>query len=166
MKRLWPGGAVAALAMLCLVLGGMLIRASGERERQSSRNADLQRQFDLLQARSAISGSQADSLRALFTAVGGSPIHGLYIRGLRDQGLANPVRDLIADLQHHPEVIPHPGVSGGRMGFYDPDRIRVLNDSWVYAPFEDGHVAGDAILGYRVAPGGRISWRVVVSRLE
>ena len=52
------------------------------------------------------------------------------------------------------------------MGFGDKDRIRVLSDAWVYAPFEDGHIAGEAILEYAVTNSGQISWRVVRSRRQ
>ena len=107
-----------------------------------------------------------DSLNARLEGLVPSPIHKIYIDRLRERGLQKPVEDLIADLGRHPEVIPYPGISGGRMRFTDLDRVRVLSDSWVYAPFDDGHVDGEAIFGYRVAPDGKISWRIVASRMN
>jgi hypothetical protein len=124
----------------------------------------LQARVAVLDARAYARLLEADSLRVRLKALAPSPIDAIEIDHLRRRGLEDPVRDLVADLRRHPEVIPYPGVLGGRMGFYDSDRIRVLNDFWVYAPFEDGHVAGDAIFGYRVSPGGRISWRVILPR--
>jgi hypothetical protein len=93
-----------------------------------------------------------------------SPIHPFYIERLRKRGLDEPVEDLIADLQRHPELIPYAGVHGSRMVFIDKDRIRVLSGSWVYAPFEDGHISGEGIFEYEVAVGGDITWRVVTSQ--
>jgi hypothetical protein len=165
MKLLWPGGVVAVLALLCLILGGMLLRRSAECERESSRYADLHERVDTLEALSDVGMLQADSLRARITTLVDFPIQELDICLLRERGLKDPVQDVIADLLRHPEIIPYPGVLGGRMDFYDRDRIRVLNDSWVYAGFDDGHIVGDAIFGYRVGPGGKISWRVIASRL-
>ena len=47
------------------------------------------------------------------------------------------------------------------MGFYDTTSIFVLNDRWVYAEFEDGHVGGSGIFEFHVEPGGKIQWKVV-----
>lgn len=73
---------------------------------------------------------------------------------------------LIADLQKHNELIPHRGVLGGTMGFYDPQGIRVLGPRWVLADFEDGHIDGRALLVYRIGRDGRIDWRLVDSYLN
>ncbi len=155
----------ATLAVICLILGSMVYRDLADRSRQWSRIDALRHQAKTLEETVAASKREADSLRARPESIPPSPIHKLYIDRLRQLGLNHPVEDLVSDLQRHPEIIPYPGVLGGRMGFYDTDRIRVLNDSWVYAPFDDGHIAGDAILGYQVAPGGKMSWRVVTSRM-
>lgn len=174
MRLLGFRGAGAILAVLCLALAVILYRKSAECESLSSRNDTLYRQAKALEALVDRGRRQTDSLstqlRGLSRRLEGlapSPIHGLYIDRLRERGLQNPVEDLITDLGRHPELIPYPGVLGGRMSFYgNIDRIRVLSDSWVYAPFEDGHVTGEAIFGYRIVPDGTISWRVVVSRMR
>ena len=159
-------GTVAILAILSSALATMLYRKSAECERLSSRSDTLYRQAKDLEALAERGRRQTDSLNARLEGLVPSPIHRLYIDRLRERGLLKPVEDLIADLGRHPEVIPYPGVLGGRMSFSDPDRMRVLSDSWVYAPFEDGHVGGEAIFGYRVAPGGKISWHIVTSRMN
>ena len=157
--------ATTALAALALVLGGLLYCKSAECRYQASRIDTLYSQARWWQQEATGSRHQVDSLRTQLSGLAPSPIHDLYIRALRTQGLKNPVGDLISDLQRHPEVIPYRGTLGGRMAFNDPNRIRVLSGRWVYAPFEDGHIAGEAILEYRVGSRGSISWRVLESRL-
>lgn len=87
------------------------------------------------------------------------------IEGLQRRGLASPVDSLKADLARHRELIPYPGVLGGTMGFYAKDRILVLDDRWVFARFEDGHVGGSLLAEYAVKDG-RITWRRVASTLR
>jgi hypothetical protein len=158
-------GLSATLAVICVILGTTAYRESVQRSRQSERSAAFYKQAKALEALAATRKHEVDSLNARLASLSPSPIYNLYVDRLRKLGLEHPVEDLVSDLKGHPEIIPYSGISGGRMGFYDTDRIRVLNDSWVYAPFEDGHVGGDAILGYQVAPGGKISWHLVTSRM-
>ncbi len=87
------------------------------------------------------------------------------IQRLQERGLEDPVNDLRDDLMGHPELIPYEGVLGGTMGFVR-SRIALLSLRWVYAEFEDGHIAGRCLLEYDVAPGGRITWRVIESELH
>jgi hypothetical protein len=86
------------------------------------------------------------------------------VRHLQRLGLANPVERLREDLLAQPELIPHEPVLGGRMHFL-PDGVHALNDRWVLAVFEDGHIRGQALLRYEVAYGN-ITWQVVDSYLE
>jgi hypothetical protein len=89
-----------------------------------------------------------------------SEISQLQIRGLRD-----PVRQLREDLVRHPELIPFEGTHGGIMQF-DRNFIGLLSGQWVFARFEDGHVGGQCLLQYLVAPGGRIEWEVLRAYLD
>ncbi len=82
------------------------------------------------------------------------------------KGLKNPLKEIVADLQKHPELIPYKGVNGGRMGFYSADMIWVLSKQWVFAYFEDGHRGGWMLLEFRVSSGGKISWKVLESYLD
>ena len=166
MRRFGLIAGMGALAVVVFLLAGQLYRKSQECDRQRARIETLYTQAKTLQRATTRGKQQADSLRVRLTRLAPSPIHPLDIGYLRKRGLENPIEDLVANLQQHAEIIPHPGVSGGRMGFYDADRIRVLSDSWVYAPFDDGHVGGEALLEYEVAPGGSITWRVLESRMR
>ena len=83
------------------------------------------------------------------------------IENLQKKGLANPVDDIRDDLAADPDLIRTSPVLGGRMGFYFRDGIHILNERWVFAYFEDGHVAGALLLRYELGPGGQITWEVL-----
>jgi len=88
------------------------------------------------------------------------------LEDLKKKGLEDPIPDLIADLQKHPELISQEGVLGGTMAFGFPEKIHILTERYVLAYFEDGHIAGWMLLEYGVARGGKITWRVIDSYLE
>ncbi len=81
---------------------------------------------------------------------------------LIEQGLRNPINDLVADLMKHNELIPCEGSVGGTPGFYSANRIAVLSKDHVIADFEDGHDEGTIELTFIVSRG-TISWKVVHS---
>ena len=85
------------------------------------------------------------------------------IQAMKKRGLKDPVADIIADLKQHRELIPHKGILGGTMNFYDDSKIWVLTKKWVLAYFEDGHIAGYLLLEYEVTEGGKINWKTVAS---
>jgi hypothetical protein len=85
---------------------------------------------------------------------------------LREQGLADPVPQIVADLQAHPELIPHPGTLGGQMGFYAAREIHVLDSKWVYAVFTDGHIQGCGLFEFAIKQDSSLSWRVIASRVD
>jgi hypothetical protein len=98
-----------------------------------------------------------------------SPFHLISedeIEVLRAQGLTDPVRQVVASLRAHPEVIPQPGVLGGRMWFPTDSDIWVLNARIVFARFEDGHIAGSGVFEFTVNADTSIAWRVLSSRIE
>lgn len=86
-----------------------------------------------------------------------------HIIRLKNKGLKDPLKDLVKDLRAHPELIPYEGVLGGTMQFYFEDKIWVISNHWVLAYFEDGHRSGYALLEYKVADGGKISWKILAS---
>jgi hypothetical protein len=85
------------------------------------------------------------------------------IGDLRRQGLSNPILQLRDSLEAHPELIPYKAVLGGTMGF---EGIVVLRPPFVFAEFEDGHIAGTMLLEYQVLDQRKISWKRLWSRLE
>jgi len=52
------------------------------------------------------------------------------------------------------------------MAFYDKDGMVFLPGSYVYAPAEDGHYLMHVLLSYEVAPGGKITWKVVSAKRD
>jgi len=83
------------------------------------------------------------------------------IERLQKKGLSDPVNDLRKDLMGEPELITREGVLGGTMGFYFSEGIHVLNERWVFAYFEDGHVGGAMLLRFDILPDGSIQWKVL-----
>jgi len=84
---------------------------------------------------------------------------------LQREGFTGQLKDVIADLKLHTELIPYKGVLGGTMGFYGDNDIHVLTNRWVFAYFEDGHISGYMLLRYDIN-NGNISWKVIDSYLS
>lgn len=87
-------------------------------------------------------------------------------RGMVNKGLPQPQADIRKSLQENAHLIPFDGVLGGTPNFYDPGEIHILNDRWVLAAFEDGHVMGHLLLEYQVMPGGEINWQLLEAYLK
>ncbi len=79
------------------------------------------------------------------------------VKRLEKKGLSSPEADLKNDLMKRPNLIPVKGTLGGTMAFRD---IRILNDTYALAYFEDGHKGGNMLLKYSVA-NGAVSWKVL-----
>ncbi|WP_418081374.1 hypothetical protein [Thioalkalivibrio nitratireducens] len=86
------------------------------------------------------------------------------VQAMQRRGIARPELQLARSLLEQPELISHAPVLGGQM-YFVPDGIHVLNDRWVLATFEDGHVRGQMLLEYDVAHGN-VTWQVLESYLE
>jgi hypothetical protein len=84
------------------------------------------------------------------------------LAALKSEGFENPAA-LIDDLRSHPEKIPMNAVLGGTMGF---TAIRIVNEHWIYADYEDGHIAGASIFEFRHTMDGTIQWTVIASEKE
>ena len=81
------------------------------------------------------------------------------------QASSNPSDlELKRDLMSKPEAITLPGVLGGPMRIFSESDIRILNDSWVYAQFDDGHIQGAGIFSSTRGQDGRITWKLLESR--
>jgi len=95
------------------------------------------------------------------------PITDVEIDDLRRRGLKDPIRELVADLQRHPELIPFQAPRGmAQFGFYDTNGIHVLSGGWVWGRVEDGHWGTSVLMEYRVSPGGKIEWKYVRAEQE
>ncbi|MBA9075427.1 MULTISPECIES: hypothetical protein [Rufibacter] len=74
---------------------------------------------------------------------------------LKKKGLKNPEADLMNDLMRKQKsVLTAQGSMGGTMAIRD---IRILNDRYAMAYFEDGHNGGHLLLRYAVN-NGTITW--------
>jgi hypothetical protein len=83
------------------------------------------------------------------------------IRQFRSLGLENPEEDILTDLFNNPQLIPHEGVLGGTMRFHSMDDLKLINGSWAYARYEDGHITGEMLLEYQVGRNGSITWNII-----
>jgi len=88
-----------------------------------------------------------------------------HVDNLKEKGLKNPTEDLLSDLEKQENLIPFKGTLGGTMYFLRENAL-ILNQKWIFAPFEDGHICGSLILEYRVKKNGKISWKVISSHLD
>lgn len=84
---------------------------------------------------------------------------------LERKGYTGQLKDVVADLKMHSELIPYKGILGGTMGFHIDNDIHVLTDRWVFAYFEDGHISGYMLLRYDIN-NGSIVWNVIDSFLD
>ena len=46
------------------------------------------------------------------------------------------------------------------------DEIDLLQPSFVFAKFDDGHIDGEILLEYEVSADGRVAWKRLWSRLN
>lgn len=77
------------------------------------------------------------------------------VQKLQRQGLKNPEADLMNDLMRRQKtILTATGSMGGNMAIRD---IRILNDRYAMAYFEDGHNGGYLLLRYNVTDGN-IGW--------
>lgn len=84
------------------------------------------------------------------------------IRYFKRRGLNNPEKALLSDLYRQQELIPQEGVLGGKMRIW---HAVLLGRNWAIAYFEDGHIAGNMLLGYTVNDG-QIDWELLDSSIN
>ncbi len=147
---------LVALMLIVLVawLVILLFQQVGEREAAEEELASLQAELE----------ARPDTPETPARPVGlGLSTFGL--RQLEQAGLDDPETALIEDLKERPELVPEEGVLGGTH-YFVAEEMAVLNDHWVYAVFEDGHVRGAAIFAFEVDADGTIEWEPVLSRID
>jgi hypothetical protein len=147
---------IIALLLMYLVLspGGQDIIPTLE-----SRAAELER-------RMANCAERNDSLAVLLQEIsitGAIPpfLDQKQLENLVDKGLTDPVSEIRQDLVERSGLIDMESVHGGKMGFYFHDGIHILNEKWVFAYFEDGHIAGAMLLRYEINEDGSLRWEVL-----
>jgi hypothetical protein len=148
-------------AIIGFLLIYLVISLPGEREKEL-----LENRLTQLEQREASCIERNDSLAGvihemMITNAIPPFLDERQIDGLKKKGLSDPVEDLKDDLTGHAGLINLQAVHGGKMGFYFRDGITILNERWVFAYFEDGHVAGALLLRYEIEPDGKISWHVL-----
>jgi hypothetical protein len=72
---------------------------------------------------------------------------------------------VLDDLLRRADLIPHAPTLGGRMQFVI-EESRVLNEHWVLAAYEDGHIRGQMLLEYAIDKDGTVAWRVLAAYLD
>lgn len=75
--------------------------------------------------------------------------------------IPNPEEFIKNSLLQNPEIIPLEPVLGGKMEFR---RIEILDEKWVYALYDDGHIQGNALYEYLLNPEGKVEFRLLLSR--
>lgn len=149
------------LLLIALVAVGAAVWTwvRADRAEERARDADAR-------AKAAIERAQAAEARAATPAIRGVFLSIDEIGALKRRGLTDPVSQLKSDLEAHGSLIPVPGVHGGTMGFYDREGVVLLPGGYAYAPGEDGHILVHTVLRYEVAPGGKITWKLVDAKRD
>ena len=170
MKRNPYLGVILVLSVGCLYLGwrwrGALEDVAAFQSQAQTAGAALQDEkqgtglelavakYELEQARAELAArTKADEAARTQPAV---RLFDGDLEQLRQQGLKEPVADLVADLQTRTDLIPMPGVLGGTQAWRPSERW-VVGKSYVVAEFDDGHTGGTMLLKYSVT-NGRITW--------
>jgi hypothetical protein len=130
------------------------------------RDPSLQERISTLETINSVCLERNDSLADLLQEIritGAVPpfLNPKQVENLMKKGLKNPVENIRDDLGRDPDLINLPAVHGGKMGFYFRDGIHILNEKWVMAYFEDGHIAGALLLKYEIEDDGNIRWEVL-----
>jgi hypothetical protein len=72
---------------------------------------------------------------------------------------------ILKDLENQASLIGHGGVLGGTMMFV-VEESKLLNEKYVFAYFEDGHINGYALLKYTINKNLDIEWSVLESEVN
>lgn len=119
-----------------------------------------QQKIDSLQQVIHLFKASQDSLQQALT---GGAMHNTaeswsYSR-FEQYGIPDPEAYMDSSLRSRPQLIPIKGVLGGTMRFY---KIQLINDRWVYAEYEDGHISGSAIFQYSFNQDGSLQFKPVL----
>lgn len=116
-----------------------------------------QKQLDALRSqKSGRSNTITDTGITVASRLG--TINATDIARLQKRGLNNPEADLKSDLIEKQDVLLPKGSVGGTMAIRE---VKILNDRYAYAYFEDGHNGGYMLLLFSIEPTKRIAWKVL-----
>lgn len=103
--------------------------------------------------------AQITELKTQLNALEGNTYHypDYLVSEFNSNGFSD-IQQFLNTLTDHPELIPTEGVLGGTMRWY-PEFSIVLDDKFVYAYFEDGHISGHSILQYNLLGNGEVDWQ-------
>lgn len=76
--------------------------------------------------------------------------------------ITNPEELLTKSLNNKPELIPEEGVLGGTMHFIN---FEILNERYILAEYEDGHIQGKALYSYSLSEKGKPEFKFI-SKVE
>lgn len=95
---------------------------------------------------------------AIFTPATFGSIGVNDIARLQKSGFTNPETDLKNDLLTKQNILLPKSTLGGTMAIRE---VKLLNDRYVYAYFEDGHNGGYMLLRFSIEPNKRVVWKVL-----
>ncbi|MBZ9632563.1 hypothetical protein LB465_17420 [Salegentibacter sp. LM13S] len=72
--------------------------------------------------------------------------------------LDNPETFIVESLERNQQLIPQKSVLGGTMRFVDTE---ILNERFIWAAYEDGHIAGEAIFIYKLNEADSIDFKLI-----
>lgn len=72
--------------------------------------------------------------------------------------LEKPEVYIVEALERNSQLIPEKSVLGGTMRFVNSE---ILNERFIWAAYEDGHVAGEAIFQYKLNQADSIDFKLI-----
>lgn len=73
--------------------------------------------------------------------------------------LEEPEAYILEKMNERPELLPEKGIHGGTMRFVDID---LLNERFLWAEFEDGHINGEALYSYKFSEEGKPQFKFLM----
>ena len=160
-RIIWMGSLAVMLAVFLLVVIQYQTKLSNTEQKRISLSNDN----TLLQQKHGEYATQVEELKGEIEKLKLANYDKSTILELQREGFTGQLKDIVADLKMHTELIPYKGILGGTMGFYGDNDIHVLTNRWVFAYFQDGHISGYMLLRYNIN-NGSISWKVIDSYLD
>lgn len=100
--------------------------------------------------------SENDSLKAIIK-------NNRISTDLIELGLKNPQTDLLNSLQKRTDLFPIKGELGTKMHF---GSVKIINENWILAEFDDGHSLGYGIYEFTVENDTTIDFKLIDWKYE